>query len=326
MKDEINIEDDGAKLARARRIVVSDNLQPDRGEILGRRLENPPPDHVITREVKHQQNPKRNGKNVTLVKRGYIVGAALVVGVITFAGIGVLAVKRLNRGKVVVPTAEERKSGPEFVSGPVSEPPKAANETNVDDLRRIEEQAKQVMRRISRDSRPYSFSESSLREIQTRTMELSRSSQLSGSLRDLQIKGDQVGASAAKEGLQPSLVMLLGLALTNGGESGDCVNAAAKAVPMLATLNKTFGSNDGDSSLILIAAFQEGPGTKRSHPLLRRINRVVTNPMTERNVWYLNEQKTLSPAAYALVIDTIAFGVITRNPREFGFENEPLNF
>lgn len=300
MKDEADIQDE-ANLVRARRIVVADDLRPVRQEILGRRLENPP------------DSAKQN-------KRPYIpyIVAALVIGVVVLAGAGVLAVKTLNTRNVVkAPPAEERRPA-------VPESPTIMGETN--DLRRIEEQAKQVMRRISRDSRPYSFSESSLREIRTRTIELSRSSQLSHSLKQLQTRGDQVGASAAKEGLQPSLVMLLGLAITNGGESGDCVHAAAKAVPLLATLNKTFGSIDGDSCLILIAAFQEGPGTRRSHPLLRRINKVVTNPMTERNVWYLNDQKALSAAAYALVIDTIAFGVISRNPREFGFDYEPLNF
>jgi hypothetical protein len=120
--------------------------------------------------------------------------------------------------------------------------------------------------------------------------------------------------------------MLLGLALTNGGESGDCVKAAIDAVPVLVSLNKTFGSNEGDSCLILIAAFREGSGTRRSHPLLRRINKVVTNPLTERNVWYLNEQRVFSANAYALVIDTIAFGVITRSPRQFGLDSDPLNF
>jgi hypothetical protein len=33
-----------------------------------------------------------------------------------------------------------------------------------------------------------------------------------------------------------------------------------------------------------------------------------------------------SPNAYALVIDTIAFGVITRSPRQFGLDSDPLNF
>ncbi len=240
----------------------------------------------------------------------------MTIGLFVLAAIAVLATKQLNTRRAAQPVTQESKS--------VAARPVVA--TGVDELSRIEEHAKQVMRRISRDNRPYSFSENSLKEIQARVTELSRSSRVSNSLRELQTRGEPVGASATKEGLQPSLVLLLGLALTNGGESGDCVTAAAKALPALATLNKTFGSNDGDSCLILIAAFQEGPGTRRSHPLLRRMSDVVSNPLTERNIWYLNEQKILSADAYALAIDTIAFGVITRNPREFGFENETVNF
>jgi hypothetical protein len=300
-KDEA--EEDPATLVRARRIVVSDAIPEESREIRGRRLENP---------------PDENQRKVRPRRRPYVFGALIVSVLVVVAAIAVLATKKLNtrRAAQPPPVTEEPKS--------IAARPVVA--TGVDELRRIEEHAKQVMRRISRDNRPYSFSENSLKEIQTRVNELSRSSRLSNSLRELQTEGGPVVESAAKEGLQPSLVLLLGLALTKGGESGDCVAAAAKALPALATLNKTFGSSDGDSCLILIAAFQEGPGTRRSHPLLKRMSDVVSNPLTERNIWYLNEQKILSADAYALAIDTLAFGVITRNPREFGFETETLNF
>lgn len=294
------MEEDPATFVRARRIVVTDNLPEEPREIRGRRLENPPKD-----------KPKKLRR-----RRWPYVFGAMIIGLFALAAIAVLATKQLNRRGATQPVTQESKS--------VAARPVVA--TGVDELRRIEEHAKQVMRRISRDNRPYSFSENSLKEIQARVTELSRAPRVSDSLRELQTRGEPVGASATKEGLQPSLVLLLGLALTNGGESGDCVTAAAKALPALATLNKTFGSNDGDSCLILIAAFQEGPGTRRSHPLLRRMSDVVSNPLTERNIWYLNEQKILSADAYALAIDTIAFGVITRNPREFGLENQTVNF
>ncbi len=307
MNDEA--EQDATTLVRARRIVVSDNLPEVPPEVRGRRLENSPDD------ISKDQREKGKKKKVAAIRRPYLV-AALVIGVSALGVVAVLATKKFTARKIESPAVKESK--------PVAERPSVA--TGVNELQRTEELAKQVMHRISRDNRPYSFSESSLREIQTRTVELSRSSRLSDALRELQARRDSVGAKAAKEGLQPGLVMLLGLALSKGGESDDCVTAAVKALSTLATLNKTFGSTDGDSCLILIAAFQEGPGTRRSHPLLRRMSQVVTNPLTERNIWYLNEQRILSADAYALVIDTIAFGVITRNPREFGFDSETLNF
>jgi len=298
MKDEAQSE-----LRRTRRIVVSDDSRIRSGEIRGRRLESPPPDQYVDRKVSKSQLP---GKPKLLVIAGI---ATLVIAVIA-----VICIKRLNSDNRS-PVAETKVT---------PERPKVAVESN--DLGRIEEQAKQVIRVMSRDNRPYSFSEKALKEIQVRTVELSRSPQLLETLHSLQTNGELVASMADREGLPPSLVMLLGLAMTNGGKSADSVKAAIDAVPLLASLNKTFGSNEGDSCLIVVAAFREGSGTRRSHPLLRRMNRVVTNPLTERNVWYLNEQRVFSVNAYALVIDTIAFGVITRSPREFGLDSDPLNF
>ncbi len=318
MTDETKEDEIYLSNKATRRIVVNDDLPAARAEartevrpeIRGRRLENPPADGATvspTVETAIKQNRS--------IRPKFLI--ALVGGVVVLVAITVLAVKALNTREVKKPVVE--------ASHPVAEPTTSVASES-DELTRIEEQAKQVIRRISRDNRPYSFSQTSLREIQSRATELSRSTHLAEALNQLESGRDAIGAGALKEGLQPSLVMLLGLALTNGGESGDCAQAAKSSLPVLASLNKTFGSNEGDSCLILIAAFREGAGTRRSHPLLKRINQVVTNPLTERNVWHLNQQGILSAHAYELVIDTIAFGVIVRNPRQFGLEKEPLNF
>jgi hypothetical protein len=195
-----------------------------------------------------------------------------------------------------------------------------------DEMRHIEEGAKQVMRRISRDSKPYSFSERALEDIAARVRDHSRSQYLSGSLGKLQENTESIGARAGKEGLQRSLVMLLALALTQGGQNGDPVAAAARAMPSLGLLNRMFGSSEADSSLILIAAFREGIGSNRSHPLLNRMRRVVSNPLTERNVWFLHEQDVVANDAYDLVVDTIAYGVIAGNPGQFGLDHDPFGF
>lgn len=315
MTDEVKEDEIYISNKATRRIVVTDDLPAARAEvrpeIRGRRLETPPADSATVSLAVESAKPIKQNRSI---RPNFLI--ALVGGVVVLVTITVLAVKALNTREVKAPVVE--------ASRPVPEPTSVATES--DELTRIEEQAKQVIRRISRDNRPYSFSQTSLREIQSRATELSRSTNLAEALNQLESSRDAIGAGAAKEGLQPSLVMLLGLALTNGGESGDCAQAAKSSLPVLASLNKTFGSNEGDSCLILIAAFREGAGTRRSHPLLKRINQVVTNPLTERNVWYLNQQGILSAHAYELVIDTIAFGVIVRNPRQFGLEKEPLNF
>ena len=306
--EEIKSEEDEILFSTTRRIVVSDELLESPREIRGRRLENPPEEVTVG-------PPKTRARKFPVIRRSYIfiglAGSVLLIAVVVV--IAVRGVKQRKSGS----QATENKSE-------VSRNSRAADQSH--ELRRIEEDAKQVIRRISRDNRPYSFSDKSLREIESRVAELSRSPYLANALQQLKDRGEQVGIKAAKDGLQPALVLLVGLAITNGGEQGDCLKAAMDVLPRLVSLNKTFGSGEGDSCLILIAALREGTGTRRSHPLLKKMNRVVTNPLTERNVWYLNDQNVLAANSYALVIDTIAFGVITRSPRQFGLDHDPLNF
>lgn len=293
-----------------RRIVVLDNIPAPR-DVRGRRLQSPP-----TMETAESSAP-RSRTRLPLIRRSYLL-AFVGAGVILITLVGWIAVRK--PAEEIVRTAEPQKVENQVDPNLQVTPPNQSEE-----LRRIEEDAKQVLRRISRDNKPYSFSESAVKDIQARVSELSRSPFVSGSLLTLQSETASIGSKASKEGLQPSLVILLALALTKGGQSGNCLNAATRALPLLASLNKTFGSIDADSSLILIAAYREGAGTNRSHPLLRRMNRVVNNPLTERNVWYLHEQDVLANNAYDLVVDTIAYGVIARNPRQFGLDNDPLS-
>ena len=295
-----------------RRIVVLDNpLQPSR-DIRGRRLQSPP-----TTETGGRSEVKSRLK-APPIRRPYLIAGLVAVMVLLtlFAFLALRKPGSKQTSRTAEPKAIEKETGASLQIEPA---------TQAEELSRIEEDAKQVVRRISRDNKPYSFSEEAVKDIQARVRDLSRSPYVSGSLLKLQAETAAISAKAGREGLQPSLVILVALALTKGGQSGDCLNAATRALPLLASLNKTFGSSEADSSLILIAAFREGTGNRRSHPLLRRMNRVVNNPLTERNVWYLRDQNVLANDAYDLVLDTLAYGVIARNPRQFGLDNDPLS-
>ena len=289
---------------KTRRIIVSDRVldQPRKSE--GRRLINPPD---TTAADSHKVSSKVRIRPSFLIAG---LGGCLVLVLV----VAVLALKQPAKPK---PQVEEQSTR---VIQPTVVPDQSA------ESRRSEEDAKQVLRRISRDSKPYSFSENAIKDIQSRVLELSRSPYLSDSLVRLQASAGAIGVQSGKVGLQPSLTILLALAITRGGETGDPVKAANRVLPLLASLNKTFGSSEADSCLILIAASHEGPGTKRSHPLLKRINRAVTNPLTERNIWYLYDHNIVSADAYRLVVNTIAYGIIARHPRQFGIQSEPLTF
>jgi hypothetical protein len=92
------------------------------------------------------------------------------------------------------------------------------------------------------------------------------------------------------------------------------------------SLKKTLGTESADKSLILVAAYRMGGGTKKSHPLLQTMRRLVKNPLTDRNVWYLREHGGLDDQAYHFVVSFLALGVIAENPRRFGIAASPVAY
>ena len=195
-------------------------------------------------------------------------------------------------------------------------------------VEQVEKAAVQVMRRISSDDKPYGFTEKAVHDIKQKVEVYSGSQALRDALLTMQRGGGPVALQAQREGIEPFLVIYAGLAVTDGGRAGsDPVSAGREMIPNLLSLRATFGSGDANSSLIVIAAYKEGGiGSKKSHPLLATMRRLVRNPLTDRNVWFLHERGGLNAQSYDFVLRFLALGVISQNPRQFGIAADPLTF
>ncbi len=191
-------------------------------------------------------------------------------------------------------------------------------------LDQIERLAGQMLRRISSDDKPYLFPPQVLGEIQQKVKQYRAAPELGETLRALALAEAEIARLARHEGLEPDLVSYLALAETWGGAtSRDLVQTARQMLPDVLSLRATFESTSADGSLIIVAAYKMGPGTKKSHPLLARMRRVVENPLTQRNVWYLYERGAIEAAVYDFVVSFLALGVIAQNPHQFGFSLTP---
>ena len=202
-----------------------------------------------------------------------------------------------------------------------------AKDITVEQVERI---AAQFMRRISNDDRPYvfpSYAVGALGDISKRVEQYAASPSTAGALNSVKSAGSEIAAAARREGLEPGLVIYTALAETDGGRAGnDHIGAARRVLPELLSLRKTLGTESVDKSLILLAAYRVGGGTKKSHPLLGTMRRVVKNPLTDRNVWYLREHGGLDEQSYEFIVRFIALGIIGENPRKFGVAAAPLAF
>lgn len=191
----------------------------------------------------------------------------------------------------------------------------------------IEKAATAVMRRISSDDKTYSFSDKALQDIGRKVDHYRTTASLAGSLQAIQRDSAALGALARQEGLEPGLLIYAVLAQTDGGRTGgDPVAVARAIISSLLAVRATFGTTDADSSLILIAAYKMGGGGKRSHPLLVTIRRLVRHPLTQRNIWYLNERGGLEAGVYDFVVSFLALAVIAQEPGQFGVAATPLVF
>ena len=108
----------------------------------------------------------------------------------------------------------------------------------------------------------------------------------------------------------------IGLAETNGGQSGNVLAAARNAVPEINFLRAHFGTNFADQTLLTIAAMKVPGGSKKSHPLLGCMRSKVSNPQSERNVWFLHDKGCLSDGAFDFVVRVLACGVVAEMPRK----------
>ncbi len=194
----------------------------------------------------------------------------------------------------------------------------------------VEKIAVQFMRRISSDDKPYVFppnAVNALGDISKRVEQYSQSSALVGALNSMATAAQAIAAEARREGIEPGLVISTALAEAEGARSpSDQMATARQILPGLLSLRKTLGTESADKSLILVAAYRMGGGTKKSHPLLRTMTRAVKNPLTDRNVWYLREHGSLDDEAYNFVVNFLALGVISENPRRFNVAAPPIAY
>lgn len=196
-------------------------------------------------------------------------------------------------------------------------------------LNNFEAAAKQCLLKLNtHDKRPYAFpSEKILSEINAKAEQYRGSAQLADALKKLQSNSADLVAKAKNEGMEPGLLIFTALAASDGGKQGDPVAKAHAIFPTLDFVRVTLGEEDVDSSLIVVAAFVEGTGDKKGHPMTGRLARLITkNTLGNRNVWYMREHDGVKPEGYELVLKLIALGAISQNPQLFGVNTPPLTF
>jgi pSer/pThr/pTyr-binding forkhead associated (FHA) protein len=185
-------------------------------------------------------------------------------------------------------------------------------------IEEIEKASEEIVHRISSDDKPYVFPESALIDIRRKLEQYRTSAVAKGAVGFIDRHRAEIAAMAHQEGIEPDLVIYTSLAeAITRGAGKDPAQIVRSVLPDLLWLRATFGSGLADGSLIIVAAYRMGVGTKKTHPLLATMRRIVKNPLVERNVWYLYEHGGIDAQTYDFVISFLAIGVLAQNPAQF---------
>jgi soluble lytic murein transglycosylase-like protein len=111
----------------------------------------------------------------------------------------------------------------------------------------------------------------------------------------------------------PRTARAYGLRVGDGvDERKDTRKATLAACKYIRELILEFGS--GSSVMLALAAYNVGPGQVK-----RGMRRTVTNPIKQRDFWYLYRTRALPPETREYVPKVIAAMLIGRSPPDFGF-------
>jgi pSer/pThr/pTyr-binding forkhead associated (FHA) protein len=197
-----------------------------------------------------------------------------------------------------------------------------------DDLDQVEKYANRVLSSISSDTSP-SLNRKAVSDINARIMNLKGSAALADELRSLKQGGLARLAPLAK-GKDVKLPLLVYAALgkmDRDGERGDPSATAERMLPTIAKLRVSFGTEVFNDSLLILAAYDQGPGGS-THPLQITLSELTKKSPESaaaiRSVWYLHDHQRISQQAFELVLRTLAAGVVAQDPRRYGVNAEPL--
>jgi hypothetical protein len=130
--------------------------------------------------------------------------------------------------------------------------------------------------------------------------------------------GESNAGAAGPWQFTPLTAKALGLVVGSGTDQRlDTVNATEAASKYLRQLILDFGA--GSSVMIALAAYNGGP-TK----VKQAIQKTVSDPIKQRNFWYLYRVHALPDETREYVPKVIAAMIIGRDPARFGFHSEQV--
>ncbi len=271
------------------------------------------------------------GLNVYIIApvAAVVILALVVVAALAFRGSGSKKQERRSNNNQEIANGREKEipGGSTLPSPDASVAVNSSQDPVSDELDEVERNALAVMRTISKSDPNPVLTEQNVKEIDAKIKTYRGSAALRENLRALKGRTQALSSMAKGSDFKPAFLAFATLARMDKS-SGDPVSVAQSMLPALSKARVLQG--DELAHDILLTLISTDPSTGSSIALRDSISALTRQPNTSvqeiRNIWYLHDNRKITPQAYDLALRLLAIGAIAQNPRKYGIEAEPITF
>jgi FHA domain len=207
----------------------------------------------------------------------------------------------------------------------VADPGSTPKPANSSDTEKVKVSSASFLRRISTKDPNAFLTGKQTNIVNEKIKSFKGSSVLAENIKDAKRNSAKIQELARSKNLTPQFLVVA--ALTElGNQRGDVLAKANEMLSVLNDLKQVLGDEHADDSLLTIAALDQGKAGQFNQ--MRDLVSSLANTTTKdvRSIWFLNDEKKISPAEFDRALKFLAIGTITQNPKDFNVNAEAISF
>ena len=197
---------------------------------------------------------------------------------------------------------------------------------NLGETAKVEQNGALFLRRIAQNDPKAFLTGDQAQKVNAKVKQIGKSIVLAENINAAGKNAARIKSLAASKNLKPQFLAVA--AITKLGNSrGDIMQAAESVADVYDKLSTQIGSEFGEESLLMVAAFDQGAAgdTMKMRNMLQDLaNKSPEGARTIRTIWFLQKNGKISQSEFDRALNFLAIGTITQNPKDFGVKAEAL--
>ena len=198
--------------------------------------------------------------------------------------------------------------------------------TTFGETAKVEQNGALFLRRIAHNDPKAFLTGEQAQKVNAKVKQIGKSGALAENINAARKNAAQIKSLAASKNLKPQFLAVAAITKLGSGR-GDIMQAAESVADVYDKLSTQIGSEFGEDSLLMVAAFDQGVAgdTMKMRNMLQDLaTKSTEGARTIRTIWFLQRNGKISQSEFDRALNFLAIGTITQNPKEFGVKAEAL--